>query len=326
MRAAPILLSLLLTASALLYGCQSKPENETGTSNDRLTIYTTVYPLEDFTKKIGGDLVEVKSIYPPGAEAHTFEPTTKTIEQIAGADAFLYIGHGMEPFAEKLKETLKNEPVRFLAAAGGIDLLESSHEEHGEEHGEEHEHNAEEGGGGEHNHGDKDPHVWLDPIRSITIAEQIRDLLIELKPEQKEMFTKNFNTLKAKLEALDQTFQQTVQSAPKKDILVAHAAYGYWEERYGLRQRSVSGLSPTNEPSQKELAALIDWAKRHHIRYVLFERNIPAKIAEMVQHEIGAKALYLHNLESVTDEDRKQGRDYFDLMEENIETIQQALR
>jgi len=158
------------------------------------------------------------------------------------------------------------------------------------------------------------------------MAEQIRDLLIELKPEQKEMFTKNFNTLKAKLEALDRKFQQTVQSAPNKDILVAHAAYGYWEERYGLRQRSVSGLSPTNEPAQKELAALIDWAKRHHIRYVLFERNIPAKTAAMIQHEIGAKALYLHNLETLTDEDRKQHRDYFDLMEENIETIRQTLR
>ncbi|AMX85185.1 adhesin [Geobacillus subterraneus] len=323
MRTKSWIVCVFLALFGLLYGCQSNQNpNETQPAKETLTIYTTVYPLEDFTKKIGGDAVEVHNVYPPGAEAHTFEPTTKTIQQIAEADAFIYIGQGMEPFAEKLKETLKNEPVRFLAAADGIDLLESSHEEHGEEH----EHNAEEGGGGEHNHGDKDPHVWLDPIRSITIAEQIRDLLIELKPEQKEMFTKNFNTLKAKLEALDQTFQQTVQSAPKKDILVAHAAYGYWEERYGLRQRSVSGLSPTNEPSQKELAALIDWAKRHHIRYVLFERNIPAKTAEMVQHEIGAKALYLHNLETLTDEDRNQHRDYFDLMEENIETIQQALR
>lgn len=326
MRAAPILLSLLLTASALLYGCQSKPENETGTSNDRLTIYTTVYPLEDFTKKIGGDLVEVKSIYPPGAEAHTFEPTTKTIEQIAGADAFIYIGHGMEPFAEKLKETLKNEPVRFLAAADGIDLIESTYEEHEGGHGGYHEHDAEEGGGEEHHHGDKDPHVWLDPIRSIAIAEHVHDLLVELKPDKKQTFINNFNALKAKLETLDQQFRETIQSAPNKEILVAHAAYGYWEERYGLRQLSVSGLSPTNEPSQKELVALVDLAKHHHIRYVLFERNIPVKTAEVIQREIGAKALYLHNLESLTDEDRKQQRDYFDLMKENIKTIEQALR
>ncbi|AGT33206.1 adhesin [Geobacillus genomosp. 3] len=322
MRAASIFLSLLLAASALLYGCQSKPEaNKTGTSNDRLTIYTTVYPLEDFTKKIGGDLVDVKSIYPPGAEAHTFEPTTKTIEQIAGADAFLYIGHGMEPFAEKLKETLKNEHVQFLAATNGIELLESNHEEgHEEEHQDEH---GEEHG---HDHGDKDPHVWLDPIRSIAVAENIRDLLVELNPEKKERFNQNFAALKAKLERLDGQFRSVIEKAPKKEMLVAHAAYGYWEDRYGLHQLSVSGLSPTNEPSQKELAALIDLAKRHDIRYVLFERNTPAKIAETVQREIGAKALYLHNLETLTDDDKKQGRDYFNLMEENLKTIQQALR
>ncbi|ATO38091.1 metal ABC transporter substrate-binding protein [Geobacillus thermodenitrificans] len=324
MRTRSWILCLFLALFGLLYGCQNEQDkNGLETKKDTLTIYTTVYPLEDFTKKIGGDVVEVNSIYPPGAEAHTFEPTTKTIQQVADADAFIYIGQGMEPFAEKLKEALKNEPVRFLAAADSIDLLESSHEEHGEDD----EHAAPKGNGDEHeHHGDKDPHVWLDPIRSVKMAEQIRDLLIELKPEQKETFTANFNALKEKLEVLDQTFQQTVQSAPNKDILVAHAAYGYWEERYGLRQRSVSGLTPTNEPSQKQLVALIDWAKRHHIRYVLFERNIPAKTAEMIQHEIDAKALYLHNLETLTDEDRKQNRDYFNLMEQNIETIEQALR
>ncbi|WP_418162061.1 metal ABC transporter solute-binding protein, Zn/Mn family, partial [Benzoatithermus flavus] len=199
-----MLLSFLLAASAWLYGCQAKPEaHKAQTSNDPLTIYTTVYPLEDFTKKIGGDAVNVKSVYPPGVEAHTFEPTPKTVQQIADADAFIYIGHGMEPFAEKLQETLQNEHVRFLVATNGIELLESNHEQehaHGEGHKDEHR--------------DKDPHVWLDPIRSISIAENIRDLLMELKPEKKDLFMQNFETLKMKLERLDGQFRSTVEKAP----------------------------------------------------------------------------------------------------------------
>jgi zinc transport system substrate-binding protein len=310
MKIKSLLLSLLLVISGLLYGCSGETKEQQG-KKDVLTIYTTVYPLQDFTEKIGGKYVHVQSIYPPGVEAHTFEPTTKTMKQLADADAFIYIGQGMESFADKVKETLKNEQVHFLAATKGIDLLDSTHEEHEDEHA---------------HHGDKDPHVWLDPIRSITIAENIRDLLIELKPEKKETFVKNFEILKSKLENLDQQFQTVIKESPKKEILVAHAAYGYWEDRYDIKQLSVSGLSPTNEPSQKELAELIKTAKQHHIKYVIFEQNVTSKIAEIVKKEIGADALRFNNLESRTDEDIKGNKDYFDLMKENISVLKKALR
>jgi zinc transport system substrate-binding protein len=314
MKIKSLLLSLLLVISGLLYGCSGETqEQQSKKEKDVLTIYTTVYPLQDFTEKIGGKYVHVQSIYPPGVEAHTFEPTTKTMKQLADADAFIYIGQGMESFADKIKETLQNERVHFLAATKGIDLLASTQEEHGDEH--EHGH-----------HGDKDPHVWLDPIRSITIAENIRDLLIELKPEKKEIFMKNFETLKAKLENLDRQFQTVVNQSPKKEILVSHAAYGYWENRYGIKQLSVSGFSPTNEPSQKELAALIQTAKQHHIKYVIFEQNITSKMTEIVKNEIGADALRLNNLETRTNQNIKEKKDYFDLMEENIAVLKKALR
>lgn len=89
---------------------------------------------------------------------------------------------------------------------------------------------------------------------------------------------------------------------------------------------SVSGLSPTNEPSQKELAELIKTAKQHHIKYVIFEQNVTSKIAEIVKKEIGADALRFNNLESRTDEDIKGNKDYFDLMKENISVLKKALR
>ncbi len=68
MRATSIILSFLLAASALLYGCQSKPETKEGqTSNDQLTIYTTVYPLEDFTKKTRRRRCERQKRLPAGS-------------------------------------------------------------------------------------------------------------------------------------------------------------------------------------------------------------------------------------------------------------------
>lgn len=54
-----------------------EPSSEQKENKDTLDIYTTIYPLEDFTKKIGGEYVNVKSVYPPNVEAHTYEPRLK---------------------------------------------------------------------------------------------------------------------------------------------------------------------------------------------------------------------------------------------------------
>ena len=50
--------------------------------------------------------------------------------------------------------------------------------------------------------------------------------------------------------------RQTVANAKTKEILVSHAAYGYWEQRYGLKQIPIAGISASDEPSQKRLLTL----------------------------------------------------------------------
>ncbi|MFS0880435.1 adhesin [Bacillus sp. 7586-K] len=336
-----ILIFTLVACSGDNTTSDTKNNGETG---NKLKIYTTVFPLEDFTKKIGGDLVDVESILPSGADAHTYEPTTKTMVSIADSDGFIYSGVGIESFADKIQESLKSEDVAFINAGEGIELLAHSEEEHSEdehstdEHSaEEHtteEHSAEEHSAEEHseeeshaghNHGDEDPHVWIDPIRSITIAENIKDALIELKPEEKDTFEANFEKVKTQLEELDQSFTALVNESAKKEILVSHAAYGYWQERYGIEQISVLGLSPTEEPSQKQLQTIIETAKEHDLKYVIFETNVSSKIADIVQSEIQAEALTLSNLETISEEDRENNEDYFSIMERNIETLKKAL-
>jgi zinc transport system substrate-binding protein len=343
MKIKALIFSLLLLLSTALYGCGNSEKSETksdGTNEKKVvTIYTTIFPLEDFAKKIGGKHVKVKSIYPPNVDAHTYEPSPKTMVKIAGADAFIYTGVGLEGFADAAIETLEKENVKIVKAGEGIELLKHS-EESGHQHEEEHvdddhhaheededahqdEHGHEEEHG--HEHGDLDPHVWLDPIYSITLAENIKNALVELKPDAKEEFEQNFKTLKSELEKLDQEFQQTVKNAKQSKILVAHAAYGYWEQRYGIEQISVTGLSPTQEPSQKQLQEIIETAKKNQIKYVIFEQNVTEKISDIVKSEIHAEALTLHNLESVTAEERKNKEDYFSLMRKNLETLKKAM-
>ena len=353
MKKTAFILSLFMAIAAFLSGCGQDSADQKE-NDDLLQVYTTVYPLQYFAQQIGGEYVNVETIYPPGADEHTFEPSQKDMMALADADLFFYIGLGLEGFVDKANKTLENEDVKMVPVGESLHLDEaeehkeeasqegeaveeghddeehvdeSGHEEghddekHTDESGHEEEHADEDG----HAHGDFDPHVWLDPIYANELALAIKNQLAEQMPEHKDTFEQNYTELTTQLKDLDKEFSEVIGSAKRKEILVSHSAFSYWEERYGIQQISISGQSTTNEPSQKELQNLMSHAKDEKIKYVLNEQNFNSKLAKMVQEEIGAKSLTLHNLSVLTDEDIKNDETYFTLMEKNIATLGKAL-
>lgn len=137
----------ILTAALLAVGlaaCSSSAGTNAskGKADGKLTIYTTIFPIQDFTEKIGGSHVNAQSVYPANADAHSFEPSSKTMVEMAEGDAFIYSGTGAEAFADKTASTLKDQGVKTVKAAEGIKLL-STQEEHAHEEGEDHDHDHE---------------------------------------------------------------------------------------------------------------------------------------------------------------------------------------
>lgn len=317
---------------------------EKSNTKDKLTIYTTVYPLSYFTERIGGDFVEVSSIYPPGANEHTFEPTQKDMMHLADADLFFYIGLGLEGFVENAKKTLANEDVTLVATADQVSdekLAVSTGHSHEEETNTHDDHEATEGHAHEeetaatddheagshedHDHGDVDPHVWLSPVISQDLALSIKNALVEKMPSQEAVFTKNYDELVKELQELNDEYTAMAHSAKQKNFFVSHAAFGYIAGEYDLTQVPIAGLNSQNEPSQKELTAIVDKAQDLDIHYILFEQNVSSKLAEVIQKEVGAKSLVLHNLSVLTTDDVKNNETYFTLMKKNIQTLNTAL-
>ncbi|MGR3765459.1 metal ABC transporter substrate-binding protein [Rossellomorea sp. NS-SX7] len=318
--------SFLLLIVLFLSACGASTDDK-GAKDGKLDVYTTVYPLEDFTKKIGGEHVDVHSIYPPGADEHTFEPSQKDMIKMAEGDVFFYVGMGLEGFVEKAQTILENEDVTVVPASKGIDI-EHAEDEHGEdehsedEHGDEEEAHADEHG---HQH-EGDPHIWLNPQYSKHMAETIADTLSKEMPEHKEDFQDNLKELNGELDALDAEFMKMAESAPNKTFYVSHAAYSYWEDRYGLHQEAIAGLNTSDEPSQQELKKIIEKGKEDNVQYILFEQNVSSRLTEVVQKELGAESLKLHNLSVLTEKDRDENEDYFSLMRKNIDTLKKALQ
>ncbi|SHM39026.1 metal ABC transporter solute-binding protein, Zn/Mn family [Gracilibacillus kekensis] len=356
---------VFVTLIILLIGCSSNQDTQANNekSEGKITIYSTLYPLAYFAEEIGGELVEVETVLPPGADPHNYEPTSKTMIDIAESDMFLFNGANLEAYASKMEEALAEEDVLMVEASEGVSLVEHVHhheeqheqedthegekehghdhedgEDHGHEHEahdqedeEDHEHTdnqqvAEESNDGhDHDHGDADPHLWLDPIRAIELARNVKDSLIELHPDQEETFDSNFHSLEERLIELDESYHQQLENATNNEILVTHAAYGYWEQSYGIEQIALAGLSPSEEPSQKQLENIIDHVQERNIQYLLFEQNVEPKVAEVIQAETNVESLQLHNLSILTEEDVENQETYFTLMERNLEVLNTAL-
>ncbi|PRO66729.1 metal ABC transporter solute-binding protein, Zn/Mn family [Alkalicoccus urumqiensis] len=328
-------------------------ENEENTaegSDDPLAVYTSLYPYEFFAEEIGGGHVDVTNIVPIGADAHTFEPTANQMIDIAEGDLFIYNGAGYEGFVEAVTDAAANENTEMLEVTEGMDLLsydhDHAHEQEEDEHNNHGNHNEsssnDEGDNHAHddnnhndsenheedNHagGEEDPHVWLDPVKAAEAAENMKDKLTELRPEQEEVFTENFEALEEELLQLDESFQSMVDEADKNLIVVSHAGYGYWEDRYGIEQLGIAGLSPSNEPSIQQVESTVERMESEGVEYVMFEQNIPSDITETVQEQTGAEGLDLHNLEALTEEDTASDENYFTLMESNLEALRTALQ
>src|SRR5699024_10804190 len=223
----------------------------------------------------------------PGVDAHTYEPSSREITKLANRDALYCLGAGMESFAETTANASASQDISFIELGNHKSLFSSSQTQD------------------RHEQLDLDPHIWLDPLRMIEMGNIIKESLIELSPSEEALFEENFVIFEKNMHELDELFKETLSDKKKKEILVTHAAYGYWEEQYGIEQIAISGISSSDEPSQKELTSIAQTAKDKGIQYVIFETSTSNKVATIIQEYIGAEKLFIHNLEVLTEEDIK---------------------
>ena len=118
---------LFLITALFLSGCSDAQSSKTtSTSDDTIDIYTTVYPLQYFAQEIGGKYVNAETVYPPGTDEHTFEPSQKDIIKMTEAELFFYIGYNLEGFVTKAKPILEDEGVKTIAVGESVTLDEAT--------------------------------------------------------------------------------------------------------------------------------------------------------------------------------------------------------
>lgn len=303
-------LSLILTIvlALLASACGFRQPGAASTpAAAKLRVVASIYPVYEFARQVGGDRLELTLLVPPGAEPHDWEPTAREMVAIKSAKLFLYHGAGFENIDKLLtKEALGT--TKAVAVSDGIPVIG---DEEGNSHGEQAAH--------------IDAHIWLDPEYAQREVANIAAALAAVDPANAGYYRQNAERYNRELAALDREYRRGLANLPRRTIVTSHAAFGYLAKRYGLRQLAIMGLSPDSEPTPEKMADIVRFCRKHDVKYIFFETIVNPRLAETIARETGAKLLVLNPVESLTDEEIKQGKDYLSIMRENLANLRQAL-
>ena len=284
--------SLVLVAGCNGSAASPSPSESTGAAAD-YTVIATTSVFADLAQLALGDNVMIETIVPAGVDVHTFEPSPADAQKLAGADLIVMNGLGLDEWALSLLEAAGKSEEDVLELAEGIDesnawvYLEG--EEHDEEEGEEH--SEEEGE--EHGHGGTDPHIWLDPKGAAIYVDRIAARVAAELPERAAEIESARDAGLAEIAALDEELRvgfAAVEASARK-IVTFHDAFGYFARAYGIEIVGVAVEAPGQEPSAKEIAALIDAIKAAGVTSVFSEAQFPSKVLDQVAAETGATVL-----------------------------------
>lgn len=298
-----VMLAIIVAGSAAAYQLTKK---DTSTSDGKLSVTASYYPLYDFARQVGGDKVSVVNMTPAGAEPHDYEPSPQALIDAQKSAVFIYNGGAMEPWVDSFLSDYKHTVVK---ASEGINLQES-HEDDDHDHAHD---------------GAKDPHFWLDPVLAQQIVTTIRDGFAAADPDNQSYYAANASSYNQKLAELDTHFTDGLARCTLHTAISSHGAFSYLAQRYNFTVIPIAGIEPDNEPSPAKMAELADIVKQKGIKYIFFESLVSPRLAQTIASETGASTLVFDPIEGLSKADQDAGRDYISVQYDNLENLRKAL-
>lgn len=270
-RLAPLALGPLLLAP-LLAACGG---GDAAADDGELKVVTTVAPITSITAAVAGDRAQVEGLVPEGTNSHTFEPPPSAAVELSEADVVLVNGLQLEDPTLDLAEATMSDDARLVEI--GTQVLPESDYIYDFSFPEE--------------DGKPNPHLWTDPTWAIRYAEVIRDTLVDVDPEGEATYDANLAAFTEQATALSDALRADQESVPREDrvLLTYHDAYAYFAKTYGWTV--IGAIQPRNfeDPTPKEVAALIDQIEAEQVPTIFGSEVFPSGALEEIGRATGAR-------------------------------------
>ena len=255
-----------LTAACLVVGatsCTSGSTKQPTGESAPIHVLTTISTFNSLVSSVGDARVQVDSLVPVGASPEDYEPTPTDIEKLAHADVLIENGVGLETWLARTIDNAKNDHLRIVVCSNGLPRKGNN------------------------------PHLWMDPVLAQAYVNAIRDGLIAQEPRNKSLFTRNAKLTNARLGRLQKEIAARIDTIPvqSRTMIIFHNAFEYYNARFGIRTIGVVETSPGQEPNPQQLSALVDLARKNHVRAVFAEPEYSPKLVRALAESAGIKTV-----------------------------------
>lgn len=305
-----ITISLLLVLTLLLTACNGSGDVDSGNGDRPIKVVASFTIIADMAEQIGGDLLEVYTLVPSGTDPHEYEPMPNDIKAATDADVLLYNGINLEGgqegwFWKMVRSINKSEDVIYELSVG----VEPKYLMEGDSESE------------------VNPHAFIDPHVGMIMAENLKDALVKVDPDNKETYEKNHETYLSRLMEIDKTYQETIDAIAEENkiLITSELAFQYMTDRYGLREASVWEIDTEELGTTEQLKALIQYIKEDTPPYLFMESNVDPKPLEQVSKETGVPIYSEHIYADEIGNKGDKVDTYIKFLEHNIRIIGEGL-
>jgi manganese/zinc/iron transport system substrate-binding protein len=236
-----------------------------GGGRPRVVATTTV--VADLVRQVGGDRVDVDCLMAAGIDPHSYKPTPRDADRLAGADLVVASGLHLEgKLAALLERLARGRPVVMVGDTLPADRLIAA-------------------AGGQH-----DPHVWFDARLWSLGAAPVAEALARLDPPSADEYRARAKAYAARLEALDDRIGSRIAAIPasRRVLVTAHDAFRYFGRAYGIEVVGVQGTSTESEAGLGDINRLVDLVVTRGIPAIFVETSVSDRNVEALRE--GARA------------------------------------
>ena len=265
----------------------------TNDSMDNIDIIVTNYPTEYITKKLYSDHSTITSIYPDGVDIANYKISNKQRKDYAKMDLFIYNG---------TLEKERNLALELLDLNPNLKIIDTAYVLETDYSPEE---------------------LWLNPSSLLMMGQNVRLGLEEyitstyLKNEVDE----KYNELKIELSELDVEFRVAFDSTDNNTIIVADSALVYLE-KFGLNVICID-----SDATQKTLSDAENLISNKSVSYIYGFKNqeFGDNAQKLLDTYPDIKAVELHKIDNISDEERRDKKDYVLIASDNLELIKREI-
>jgi len=304
-----LLLGLSATSISESLGSEINTNSTVTSNTEKLIVVTSVSPITNIIKNVGGDRIDLTGLIPEGVNSHAFELVPSDVIKVNNADLVIIVGLGLETNIEDVAEqTRSNNPQLEILKLGDNTItanqwvFDFSFPKEA---------------------GDPNPHLWLNVAYAMKFANLTRDKLIEMDPQNAQYYSTNTDRYISLLKELDEGIMQAVQTVPPQNrkLLTYHDSWAYFAPRYNMTVIGAVQPSDFGEPTPQEVARLIDQVRAEKVPTIFASEVFPTGVIDQIAKEGNVKIVETLSDDNLPGNAGDPEHSYVEMMIQNMENM-----